>query len=180
MSQSMLSFLNTSHLSNTPNGITRGHYKKSNSISTYKLLLKTPQFPPPPIAAAPPPHHSQKPPNSTMFKNTIPSNLLLVLSFAAVLIQSQSIIPSKYDGFVYKKPAASTATVMIEAFYDPVCPDSRDSWAPLKKAVDHYGGAAVSLIVHTFPLPLVFISFFYFLSLNCSSCFCSSMAVACF
>ncbi|XP_024978546.1 uncharacterized protein LOC112515831 isoform X2 [Cynara cardunculus var. scolymus] len=88
-----------------------------------------------------------------MSKPTIPLNFLLILAFAAVLVPSQSIIPSKYDGFVYKKRAASTATVLIEAFYDPVCPDSRDSWAPLKKAVDHYGPAAVSLIVHTFPLP---------------------------
>ncbi|KAI3518015.1 hypothetical protein L1887_06337 [Cichorium endivia] len=83
----------------------------------------------------------------------IPVASLLILSLAAVLIRSQSTIPARYDGFVYKKRAASTDTVLIEAFYDPVCPDSRDSWAPLKQAVDHYGPTVVSLIVHTFPLP---------------------------
>jgi hypothetical protein len=41
---------------------------------------------------------------------------------------------------------------MIEAFFDPVCPDSRDSWAPLKKALQHYG-TNVTLVVHPFPLP---------------------------
>nr|XP_043632896.1 uncharacterized protein LOC122604061 [Erigeron canadensis] len=87
---------------------------------------------------------------------TISLTFLLLIIHATVLLvpsQSSSIIPSRYDGFVYKKRAASTATVMIEAFYDPVCPDSRDSWPPLKQAVDHYGPAVVSLIVHTFPLP---------------------------
>ncbi|CAH1435418.1 unnamed protein product [Lactuca virosa] len=88
-----------------------------------------------------------------MYKPNIPVASLLILSFAVVLIRSQSIYPSRYDGFVYKKRAASTDTVLIEAFYDPVCPDSRDSWAPLKQAVDHYGPTVVSLIVHTFPLP---------------------------
>ncbi|GJS70359.1 putative thioredoxin superfamily protein [Tanacetum coccineum] len=88
-----------------------------------------------------------------MSKTTFSLAFLLILSCTTVLVRSQAIIPSRYDGFVYRKHAASTATVMIEAFYDPVCPDSRDSWAPLKQAVDHYGPRVVSLIVHTFPLP---------------------------
>nr|GEV36070.1 putative thioredoxin superfamily protein [Tanacetum cinerariifolium] len=88
-----------------------------------------------------------------MSKTTVSLAFLLILSCTTVLVLSQAIIPSRYDGFVYRKHAASTATVMIEAFYDPVCPDSRDSWAPLKQAVDHYGPKVVSLIVHTFPLP---------------------------
>ncbi|KAK9076101.1 hypothetical protein SSX86_004434 [Deinandra increscens subsp. villosa] len=79
--------------------------------------------------------------------------LLLILINWAVLVPSQPIIPSRYDGFVYRRRAASTATVLIEAFYDPVCPDSRDSWPPLKQAVDHYGPSRLSLIIHTFPLP---------------------------
>lgn len=45
-----------------------------------------------------------------------------------------------------------TKSIVIEAFLDPVCPDSRDSWPPLKKALHHYG-SRVSLVVHTFPLP---------------------------
>ncbi|XP_076949241.1 uncharacterized protein LOC143621815 [Bidens hawaiensis] len=90
-----------------------------------------------------------------MSKPTIPVTFLLILTcmLVSVLVSSQSLIPSKYDGFVYKKRAASTATVFIEAYFDPVCPDSRDSWPPLKQAVDYYGSRLVSLIVHPFPLP---------------------------
>ncbi|KAL8255114.1 hypothetical protein R6Q59_033335 [Mikania micrantha] len=82
-----------------------------------------------------------------------PTRLVMVVACLAVLVRSQSIIPWRYDGFVYRKEAASTESVLIEAFYDPVCPDSRDSWLPLKRAVDHYATNLVSLIVHTFPLP---------------------------
>ncbi|KAM7521255.1 hypothetical protein LguiB_020217 [Lonicera macranthoides] len=67
-------------------------------------------------------------------------------------IEAQVSIPAKFDGFVYKKRPYTTVSVMIEAFFDPVCPDSRDSWPPLKQALDYYGSFA-SLVVHPFPLP---------------------------
>lgn len=43
----------------------------------------------------------------------------------------------------------------MEAFFDPVCPDSRDAWPPLKQALKHYSsnGRSISLIVHPFALP---------------------------
>ncbi|KAI7741166.1 hypothetical protein M8C21_018484 [Ambrosia artemisiifolia] len=97
--------------------------------------------------------HHRPLPHTTMSKPIIPVTFLLVLAYSAVFVRSQSTIPSRYDGFVYAKQAASTATVLIEAFFDPVCPDSRDSWPPLKQAVDEYGPEVVSLIVHPFPLP---------------------------
>ncbi|KAF8691362.1 hypothetical protein HU200_040493 [Digitaria exilis] len=56
-------------------------------------------------------------------------------------------------GFVYGgKPPALGETVVVEAFLDPLCPDSRDTWPTLKEVVDHYGGR-VSVVVHLFPLP---------------------------
>ncbi|PHT32556.1 hypothetical protein CQW23_28893 [Capsicum baccatum] len=61
-------------------------------------------------------------------------------------------IPSKQDGFWYENRNAKTDSILIEAFFDPVCPDSRDSWPPLKQALQHYG-SHVSLVVHPFPLP---------------------------
>ncbi|GFP97733.1 hypothetical protein PHJA_001917400 [Phtheirospermum japonicum] len=67
-------------------------------------------------------------------------------------ISGQSSIPTKQDGFWYGKKKAHEGRVLIEAFFDPVCPDSRDSWPPLKKALQKYG-SRVSLAVHTFPLP---------------------------
>jgi len=68
------------------------------------------------------------------------------------IIQAQVPIPVKFDGFMYKNRPYTTGSVMIEAFFDPVCPDSRDSWPPLKQALHHYGSSA-SLLVHPFPLP---------------------------
>lgn len=68
--------------------------------------------------------------------------------------RAQIPIPAKPDGFVYGgKPLAWGETVVVEAFLDPVCPDSRDAWPPLKKVVEHYGGSRVSVVVHLFPLP---------------------------
>ncbi|KAL3641023.1 hypothetical protein CASFOL_015991 [Castilleja foliolosa] len=67
-------------------------------------------------------------------------------------ITGQLSIPKKQDGFWYGQRKTDEGRVLIEAFFDPVCPDSRDSWPPLKKALKQYG-SLVSLAVHTFPLP---------------------------
>lgn len=62
-------------------------------------------------------------------------------------------IPSKFDGFIYGEASEfNPEKILIEAFFDPVCPDTRDAWHPLKQAL-HFYGARVSLIVHPFPLP---------------------------
>ncbi|KAL0314534.1 UNVERIFIED_CONTAM: hypothetical protein Sangu_2297800 [Sesamum angustifolium] len=86
------------------------------------------------------------------FKNS--RNLVGFLTFLCLLspISSQSPIPAKQDGFWYRQKKGKDEPVLIEAFFDPVCPDSRDSWPPLKKAIQQYG-SRVSVVVHTFPLP---------------------------
>nr|GLL48428.1 uncharacterized protein LOC109170243 [Ipomoea trifida] len=61
-------------------------------------------------------------------------------------------IPTRQDGFWYEERVAGVDSVLIEAFFDPVCPDSRDSWPPLKQALSNYG-SRVSLVVHPFALP---------------------------
>ncbi|CAN4095464.1 unnamed protein product [Withania somnifera] len=82
-----------------------------------------------------------------MFLNFI--LLLILFSF----VNSQISIPSKQDGFWYDNINNKTeSSVLIEAFLDPVCPDSRDSWPPLKLALKNYA-SRVSLVVHPFPLP---------------------------
>ncbi|KAM3289481.1 hypothetical protein P3S67_017769 [Capsicum chacoense] len=85
---------------------------------------------------------------SIVFLNSI---LLLLLLFIGS-VYSQISIPSKQDGFWYENRNAKTDSILIEAFLDPVCPDSRDSWPPLKRAIQHYG-SRISLVVHPFPLP---------------------------
>lgn len=75
----------------------------------------------------------------------------LLIFFLPVLLASA--IPPKYDGFAYGDvPASLTESVVIEAFFDPVCPDSRDAWPPLKKLIQDYS-PHISLVVHPFPLP---------------------------
>ncbi|KAK4374305.1 hypothetical protein RND71_004982 [Anisodus tanguticus] len=70
----------------------------------------------------------------------------------ATRISFKISLPSKQDGFWYDNRIDKTESILMEAFFDPVCPDSRDSWPPLKRALNHYG-SRVSLVVHPFPLP---------------------------
>ncbi|XP_047325843.1 uncharacterized protein LOC124929507 [Impatiens glandulifera] len=79
-------------------------------------------------------------------------SILIILAYFSWVVAGQAPIPAKYDGFLYKNQAATTDSIIIEAFFDPVCPDSRDAWPPLKQAIEYYG-SHVSLIVHPFPLP---------------------------
>lgn len=83
---------------------------------------------------------------------TILSLVLLLLVNLKWVVKAQ-LIPAKFDGFVYGNPKKfNPESILIEAFFDPVCPDTRDSWPPLKQIL-HLYGSKVSLIVHPFPLP---------------------------
>jgi hypothetical protein len=67
---------------------------------------------------------------------------------------AQLPIPARTDGFVWKAPAPAWGeAVVMEAFFDPVYPDSRDAWPPLQKAAEHYGASSVAVVVHLTPLP---------------------------
>ncbi|CAN0847962.1 hypothetical protein LINGRAHAP2_LOCUS5263 [Linum grandiflorum] len=79
-------------------------------------------------------------------------SLVLVSSLNSLIVRSQNLPPAKYDGFLYSSGRADPDAVLIEAFFDPVCPDSRDAWPPLKQVLDRYG-SRVSLILHLLPLP---------------------------
>ncbi|KAJ4732478.1 Thioredoxin superfamily protein [Rhynchospora pubera] len=88
-----------------------------------------------------------------MAKSLLIPKILLLLLFSSQLDPSKaSSVPSKLDGFAYNGSGPWKDSVLIEAFFDPVCPDSRDSWPPLKKVVEQFA-PRVSLIVHPFPLP---------------------------
>eukprot|EP00252_Welwitschia_mirabilis_P006366 TRINITY_DN1721_c0_g1_i2.p1 TRINITY_DN1721_c0_g1~~TRINITY_DN1721_c0_g1_i2.p1 ORF type:complete len:221 (-),score=7.39 TRINITY_DN1721_c0_g1_i2:230-892(-) len=76
---------------------------------------------------------------------------LIAFCFAVETVYSQVPIPPRYDGFLFKNRISSNS-VVIEAFFDPVCPDSRDSWWPLKQILQLYQ-EKVSFIFHPFPLP---------------------------
>ncbi|KAG6776615.1 hypothetical protein D5086_011659 [Populus alba] len=78
--------------------------------------------------------------------------LLPVVNLSILTVQSQNLPPARYDGFVYENRQGDLDSILVEAFFDPVCPDSRDSWPPLKEALKHYG-SRVWLVVHLLPLP---------------------------
>uniref|UniRef100_A0ACD5YFG4 Uncharacterized protein n=1 Tax=Avena sativa TaxID=4498 RepID=A0ACD5YFG4_AVESA len=77
-------------------------------------------------------------------------------SYFLLVLQAQASAPARYDGFAYGGAGAGAVAwkdaVLVEAFLDPLCPDSRDSWPPLRLVVERYS-PRVSLIVHPFPLP---------------------------
>lgn len=77
--------------------------------------------------------------------------IILLLLLLVEIDEAQVTIPARYDGFIYSLPEGPDF-ISIEAFLDPVCPDSRDSWLPLKQLVHHYS-SSILLIVHPFPLP---------------------------
>lgn len=80
---------------------------------------------------------------------------VLLLLIVVIGTQAQLLPPVRHDGFVYPPGRRfDPDTILIEAFFDPVCPDSRDSWPPLKQALQHYG-SRVGLVLHLLPLPSV-------------------------
>ncbi|KAF8030365.1 hypothetical protein BT93_E2719 [Corymbia citriodora subsp. variegata] len=92
-----------------------------------------------------------------------PSAFSSLLSFSAIVVAAAAVVfaagvtaqplpPARQDGFVYTGHRVDPDTVVVEAFLDPVCPDSRDGWPPLKQALQYYG-PRVWLVVHLLPLP---------------------------
>mgnify|MGYP004717508049 CR=1 FL=1 len=100
--------------------------------------------------------------NHLIFK---PPFLLFCFLIYIGCAKAQVSIPPKPDGFWYHNRAPNPDSVVIEAFFDPLCPDSRDSWKPLKEAIQNYG-SSIALVVHTFPLPYVQILFLLFFFLQ--------------
>ncbi|CAA7410753.1 unnamed protein product [Spirodela intermedia] len=78
-------------------------------------------------------------------------------------------IPARYDGFVYPVGApVGEDSILVEAFFDPICPDSRDAWPPLKRITLEYA-PRIFLEVHPFPLPYHDNSFFSCRALHISN-----------
>jgi hypothetical protein len=95
--------------------------------------------------------------------------LLPVVKLSILTVESQNLPPARYDGFVYENRQGDLNSILVEAFFDPVCPDSRDSWPPLKEALKHYG-SRVWLVVHLLPLPWVIFSLFFITKMGNRNC----------
>ncbi|KAJ4962993.1 hypothetical protein NE237_022932 [Protea cynaroides] len=77
------------------------------------------------------------------------SSLLFICNLSVRTIHMQGSIPARFDGFIYKDDLLHADTIMIEAFFDPICPHCRDAWPPLKRVLEDYG-PKLSLFVHPF------------------------------
>ncbi|KAH7523474.1 uncharacterized protein LOC107422866 [Ziziphus jujuba] len=94
----------------------------------------------------------QRTKNSPLILQSALLFLLLFILVSKSNVCAQALPPAKLDGFVYGRHRVNWDAILIEAFVDPVCPDSRDAWPPLKQALEHYG-SRVALVVHLLPLP---------------------------
>ena len=64
---------------------------------------------------------------------------------------AQTPIPSRPDGYALGSGPA-TAPVVLDAFFDLLCPDSAASWPTVKKVIAAYP-EQLYFLLHTFPLP---------------------------
>ena len=79
------------------------------------------------------------------------SFLLLTLCLFASLVMAQVPIPNRPDGYALSTGPA-TAPVVIDAFFDLLCPDSKAAWPIVKSVIAAYP-SQLYLLLHTFPLP---------------------------
>lgn len=73
-----------------------------------------------------------------------------LLLFALSIALAQIPVPSTYPGFSLGSPSAP---VVIEMFYDILCPYCRKAWPHMEDVYRHYGSTNVRMVFHTFPLP---------------------------
>jgi len=80
----------------------------------------------------------------------------VLLFFVFVVgVSGQTPIPTRPDGYPV---GMATAPVVLEAFYDLLCPDSKASWPAIQQVISNYG-MNLYFIFHTFPLPYHTFSF---------------------
>ncbi|CAF4763535.1 unnamed protein product, partial [Rotaria sp. Silwood2] len=65
-------------------------------------------------------------------------------------ISAQVPIPSRPDGYGVGGPA--DAHVVVEMFFDPLCPGCKASWPTVLQLIQAYG-TRIHVRIHTFPLP---------------------------
>lgn len=86
--------------------------------------------------------------------------LLIAFCLSAVgKVDAQFAIPARYDGFALSGPK-TTHPVVIEAFFDLLCPSCKDAWPVLREVSRSYPKTDVQIIVHPFPAPFHHNAFF--------------------
>lgn len=79
---------------------------------------------------------------------------ILALWFVILAYAQEVPIPPRTLGYVYSYGKTTNLTaVNIDAFYDPLCPDSKQAFPVLQQVAHHYGPDVLTLRLHMFPLP---------------------------
>jgi len=76
--------------------------------------------------------------------------LCSLLCSLVTLVRAQVPIPNRPDGYGLSGPAS--APIVFEAFFDLLCPDSKESWPVMQQMMSHYADQ-LHFRLHTFPLP---------------------------
>ena len=75
---------------------------------------------------------------------------LLFATVCVALATAQVPIPSRPDGYGVGGPA--DAHVVVELFFDPLCPGCKAAWPTVLQVIQAYG-TQIHVRIHTFPLP---------------------------
>jgi protein-disulfide isomerase len=77
----------------------------------------------------------------------LPLGVILSLGLAT----AQVPIPNRPLGFIYGE--ADRASVVLDCFFDLLCPDSKAAWPAVKQVAKHYGPGNLQVRLQPFPLP---------------------------
>ncbi|XP_065843149.1 uncharacterized protein [Oscarella lobularis] len=89
-------------------------------------------------------------------KTSLTMNAMLLVALAFVpIIASQTHVPARPTGYTLQQGS----TIVLEAYYDLLCPDSKASWPTLQKLMTQYK-SQLTVILHLFPLPFHHDAFF--------------------
>ncbi|XP_068748495.1 uncharacterized protein [Montipora capricornis] len=79
-------------------------------------------------------------------------SFLAISAGLIVAVASQIPLPKRPLGFVFNG-GEPTAPILLAAFVDLTCPDSKQAWPTVKKVAEMYGPKVLQFTVHLFPLP---------------------------
>ncbi|XP_071491375.1 uncharacterized protein [Diadema antillarum] len=82
----------------------------------------------------------------------VTATVAVLLGVVVGQVTCQAPIPPRPPGFVYCA-ASGDCPVVLEAFVDLICPDSKAAWPVYKEVANYYGNVTLKFSALLFPLP---------------------------